>query len=77
MVRAISADLRDWGRRRSAALAQVDPGRHEIDEVVARMLRIDSPELLAELPRLRRSWCWEPSVNGLRRSIMRELGVNR
>ena len=58
---------------RQVALAATDPSRHEIDRVTLRMLGIDSREFADALANIRAQWCAEPSVNGLRASIVKEL----
>lgn len=58
---------------RQVALAATDPNRHEIDRVALRMLGIDSREFADALANIRAQWCAEPSVNGLRASIVNEL----
>lgn len=58
---------------RQVALAATDASRHEIDRVALRMLGIDSREFADALANIRAQWCAEPSVNGLRASIVNEL----
>lgn len=58
---------------RQVSLAAIDPSRHELDRVALRMLGIESDHFAQALANVRDQWCAEPSVNGLRASILNEL----
>lgn len=58
---------------RQVALAAVDESRREIDHVALQMLGIDSKNISDALANVRSQWCAEPSVNGLRATIVKQL----
>lgn len=61
---------------KQVALAAPDKARHKIDDVALRMLGVHSEPVLDALHNIRRQWCAEPSVNGLRASLLKRLGIN-
>lgn len=60
---------------KQVALAAPDKARHKIDDVALRMLGIHDQPVLDALHTIRRQWCAEPSVNGLRTSLLKRLGI--
>ena len=58
---------------RQVALAAADESRREIDHVALQMLGIDSKNIADALANVRSQWCAEPSVNGLRATIVKQL----
>ena len=58
---------------RPVALAAVDNNRHEIDHVALQMLGLGSEDIANSLANIRAQWCAEPSVNGLRATIVNQL----
>ena len=61
---------------KQVALAAPDENRHKIDDVALRMLGTHDIAVLDALHNIRRQWCAEPSVNGLRTSLLKRLGIS-